>query len=547
MIGRHLRRCCIAVCLIGAAAFGGSAPTDSSVRPDAAQLSRAAALPVHDLLRALDQLRADNRIPAYGIAIVSRDGPVLIDARGSLPGLDADSPFRVGSITKTFTALAMLRLAEQQQIDLDLPLHLDLSLKLALRRAPMPQSLVRQLPQAPSPQARSRPEQACQVLSLFDNPWERTDPITPAMLLEHTAGFGELSPREWAYHDARPISLCEGLAVDATSRRSRWRPGTQHVYSNASPGLIAWLIEQRQAKPFESFVQEAVLAPLQMANAGFLETDRNAEQLVAGYKADGKTRIPYWHQHIHAYAALHASPRDMSKLLAVLLADGAPLLTRVQYERMLTPRTSLAARRGLRVGYGLGIYGSVRNGFLFYGHGGDADGYLARFGVLRDAGRAYFVVINTDNPPALASFRDAIERWLTADLTAPLLATETRAPQAASSAELSRYTGHYRRAASRFDQTPPRPMLRRASTKPATPPAGRLDLRVSLFAVEGHVRGLRLTGAVEATLLPTREPGQFRRSPEAIATSIFAEEHGELYLQGNLGNFIRTTASAHAP
>ncbi len=505
----------MAVCLCSAATVGVHAADERVLCPDAnTRATPPATGPrIRDLLDELDRLRAESLIPAYGIAIVTCAAPAFADARGSLAGLDADSPFRIGSITKTFTALAMLRLAEQQHIDLNAPLT-------ALAR-------------------NARPD-----TSLFDNPWERTDPITPAMLLEHTAGLAELSAREWAYQDARPISLREGLALDPSSRRSLWRPGTQHVYSNAAPGLIAWLIEQRQRSTFETFVRNAVLRPLHMRNAGFLPTDRNAARLVAGYKADGTTPIPYWHQHIRAYAALHASPRDMSKLLATLLAQGEPLLTRESFERMLTPRTSLAARRGLKVGYGFGIYGSVRNGFLFYGHGGDADGYLSRFGVLPDAGRGYFVVINTDNPPALARFRSAIERWLTADLTPPI----PHSPGAAPNIDLARYAGVYQRAASRFAAAE-RASADAAAGTPARRQQRNLgrELRVSLYAVDEHVQGLQLRGAVDAILLPTGAPGQFSPSPDAIATSIFAEEHGELYLQGDLGNFIRTTASAHAP
>lgn len=526
-----------AVPLLGVVpAHTGPSPASS---PRAGQPAPVAAPPrarVADLLRALDGLAAAAALPAYGIAIVDAaehgDGNVLLDARGRLPDLDAGTPFRIGSITKTFTALAMLRLAEQQQIDLD-----------------------------------ATPVRALAPDASFTNPWEDAVPLTPAMLLEHTAGFGELSRREWDYAEPGPISLAEGLALDPSSRTCRWRPGMQHVYSNASPGLVAWIIERRQAAHFTDFVGAEVLTRLGMREAGFLPGDASARRLVPGFRADGRTPIPYWHQHILAYAALHASPRDMARLLHCLLdggrlpfavgerrhptADSCRLLAPASVERMFTPRTSLAARSGLALGYGLGIYGSPRGGFVFHGHGGDADGYLSRFGLLRDARRGYFVVIDTDDPPLLARMRAAIERWLTLDLTPP-------APPAVpvlTAAQLQPFVGRYRRAAARFSGTagavpgsasnPPvglqgPPANAAAPTTPASEsavsgPARNDELEVS---IEGG--GLRLDGAVTASLVPTGTPGQFRPSPETVATSIFAADRGELYLLGDLGNFVRT-------
>jgi CubicO group peptidase (beta-lactamase class C family) len=452
-----------------------------------------------ELLRALDeQCRAAN-VPAWGVAIVDAAGDVLAEARGRLPGLDADTPFRIGSITKTFTALALQRLAARQQLDIDgTPLR----------------TLV---PDAP-----------------FGNPWEAETPLTLAMLLEHTAGFGELTRREWDYADPRPISLREGLALDPASRTCLWRPGVQHVYSNASPGLVAWAIERRQPLDFTGYVRAEVVQPLGLRHTGFLREDASARRLVPGFRADGTTPIPYWHQHILAYGAMHASPADMARFMRTLLEDAASddaarttprLLQLASARRMGQPRSGLAARAGLALGHGLGIYGSARHGFVFDGHGGDGDGYLSRFGLLRAARRGYFLVIASDNPPLFARLRTLVERWLTRDLARP---PAQPGPAAGSPAtDLARYVGHYRRAAARFRR-----------------PGAGAETDALEVTLEGP--GLRLRGAVTADLLPTGAPGQFRPSAESVATSIFAAEGGELYLLGEPGNFLRTPPSAIA-
>ena len=151
-------------------------------------------LDLEDLTADIQEILDEYRIPGASIALVDRGRTIWAGGVGKADlaaGVDvtADHLFRIGSISKSFTALAALRAVESGLLDLDTP--------------------VREL----------APEIA------FTNPREATHPVTVAMLMEHTTGFDDLHPSEWVVVDPE-ISLAEALAVHPHSRVSRWRPGT---------------------------------------------------------------------------------------------------------------------------------------------------------------------------------------------------------------------------------------------------------------------------------------------------------------------------------
>jgi CubicO group peptidase (beta-lactamase class C family) len=106
------------------------------------------------------------------------------------PGpVTADTLFRIGSLTKVFTASALLQMQEEGVLTLSDRVRLH----------------------APN--------------ASYSNEWESTHPITIAELLEHTAGFQDLTNIEFESSDPKPLTLEEGLAVQPESRTTRWKPG----------------------------------------------------------------------------------------------------------------------------------------------------------------------------------------------------------------------------------------------------------------------------------------------------------------------------------
>jgi CubicO group peptidase (beta-lactamase class C family) len=409
-----------------------------------------------------------------GLAVFCAGRPVLLAGYGDA---DADTPFRWGSITKSFTGLAALRLMAEGDL---------------------------------SPASPVRP-----ILGdgFFHNAWASTHPIRVGDLLSLTAGLADLSRAEW--QDNEPRGLWQALEIHDADRRTLWPPGLQHSYSNVPPGLTAAVIERASGRSFDDYLRSSILVPLGMDGASL----GPVAGLPGGFRADGETTIPYWHVTFRAFGALNASTREMSRFLSALLnggvLDGEQVIPAALIEPFFAPGGTLGSRAGLQVGYGAGIYGWIRHGQLFHGHGGDADGYRSRYGLLREHGRAYLVVINTDNPTLLGRMRRVLEQALAADLPPP------EGPGSGRD-DLEIYAGTYYPSSARFD--------------PEAWIAGRRDPATIRHRPD---RLLFSRGKETLTLYPAGG-GRFFRSGDPVITAVFARDAaGSLYLQGEPGNFVR--------
>lgn len=451
----------------------------------------ALALDTPALLARLEALRVQHGVAGVGLVLVA-DGKVawagglgLADRASGRP-VDADTLWRIGSVTKSFTALATLVAARERGFDLDTPVR----------------TLV---PDAP-----------------FENPWEATDPVRVAHLLEHTAGFLDLSKREFDSSDPAPLSLVDAFAVDPGSRIVRWKPGRYSSYSNTGAGLAALVIERTTGQRYEDVVASRILRPLGMTDAGFAPATARSPRRATGYDRDGETPMPYWHTLYRAFGGLDATVRDMGAWVLWLIdPTRTPLVPAGDVLRMERPATTLAARAGLVHGYGLGLYRYVHDGIVFTGHGGDADGYLSRLGYHRASRQGYFLVINAFRGEALREMQDAVEDALVADLPRPAPPATARVP----AADLAALTGCYVSVTRRFP----------GAATPDDPP-----LRIA--AVDGALVTIGATGRVRPLVAVGRRT--FRRDDEPVATSAFVDDDGAWMLQGEMGNLRRIDAGA---
>lgn len=362
----------------------------------AALPSVAEPLPVPADLGAFQQRAAEiieaNRVPGAGITLV-RDGEVLwaggvgYASREPEQHVISKTRFRIGSVTKMFTALAVLQLVEEGRLALD-----DRVLEIA--------------PEVP-----------------IDNPWEATDPVLIAHLLEHTAGFDDMHFRNMNTDESLPESLRETVMRLEHELAVRWRPGVMHSYSNPGYAVAGYLVEKISGQPFHEYVNEHVLAPLDMQSAVWgVPADGYFAQ---GYttSADGLRPVPPRAIQLYPAGELSASPADMARLLMLLLGrgeiDGRRLLDSELIERMETPHTTRAARYGLETGYGLGNYVAFRNGFRLHGHNGGLDGFVAEVAYSAEHDFGYAVLINRADPGTLKVLGELATAFLARNISAP--------------------------------------------------------------------------------------------------------------------------------
>ena len=383
----------------------GAAPQDPrSIEPN----PEITTVDVEALRAEIQKILDEDGIPGASVALVDRNRTIWAGGVGKADvatGVDvtADHLFRIASISKSFTALAVLRAVEDGLFDLEAPVR-DLA-----------------------------PEVG------FTNRWEGTHPVTVATVLEHTAGFDDLRFRErWV--DDPGITLEEGLALHPHSRVSRWRPGTHSSYSSSGPAIAAFVVEKVTGKTFEDYVRAEVFDPLGMESTTF-RYPQDAAMLAEGYEADGVTAVNYRHGIFRPSGSMNTSSREMARYLRMMInrgtLDGVRLLAPETIGRMETPATTLAARAGFTYGRGLGNSNTIVGGHLFHGHNGGFPGFVSRSWYSSDLGIGIFVSLNK------RSYRiDDIEELLVERLTKGFEKSQS-AVSALSDVELRAMTGSY--------------------------------------------------------------------------------------------------------
>jgi len=243
-----------------------------------------------------------NRWPAVGLAVgvVRNGGLACFEGRGvadiaSNTPITEDTGFRIASITKTMTAIAVLQLWEQGLVDLDAPANDYLR---AYRLVPA-------------------------------NPaWRHA---TIRHLLTHTAGIGEVVPTsgllrpdfgESVKVGHRIPSLAEyyrgGLRVDA-------EPGTRFRYGNHSPATLGQIVEDVSGQPLDRYLRDQVFLPLGMTDTDLVRSDAVMARLATGYSLRARGARPVARRDFvtAGAASAYSTPRDMARYVAALLGGGA--------------------------------------------------------------------------------------------------------------------------------------------------------------------------------------------------------------------------------
>ena len=434
----------------------------------------------------IDAIREKHGMASAYLVLVDRDKTLLSKGMGirtweDTRAVDDESYYRLGSVTKAFTGLALLKAEEQGCLRLTDPV------------APIAAPYI------------------------YKSRWEDTHPLTVAMFMEHTAGIHEMSREEFDFNDV--VSLEEALHVKPESRTAVWQPGSHSEYSNSGPGVAGWLLQQGCDKDFDRFIEENVFQALDMPSATLNRTPEVAKTLVGGYNTDPKEPIEYWNFIFRPAGAANVKPIEMGNFVRMLLNrgmhNGKSVFTAQQIDRMETPTTTIAASVGLDYGYGLGIYAENKRGHVYYGHGGDADGYLSRFSYSKESGKGFFVVITMFDFKPMREMRDVLQAWMLQDLPEHTLPERHEL----SEEQIAHITGTYHRATVRF----PRDAWQRETL---------------IVSRRGQRIGYECRDDDWCELVPVTDE-LFRGRKEPVATKAIVATDGQMILQGAMGNWSK--------
>ncbi|MBS1840459.1 MAG: beta-lactamase family protein [Acidobacteria bacterium] len=357
-------------------------------------------------------------IPGAGIALISNGQLLWCGGIGKASytlnrDVACDTEFRVGSISKTFISLALLKLEEEGRINL-----------------------------------QSRLQDVAPEIPLH-NPWESANPVRIANVLEHTAGFDDMAFRE-AYNTQDPpnISMLDVLKKFPNSQNVRWPPSTRFAYSNPDYGIAGYLVEKISGRPWTEYIRTNILAPLEITTGDFDLTAANRTLLSDGFEQAKKPGaipqpIPYKEIYLRPAGDLKASPVELAKLVQFFLRRGATnngqLLKPETIARMEYPQTPSSSRNGLRLGYGLANYTEVIGGVVTHGHDGGIDGFLSTYRYMPEQNWGYVVLLNAAySGKALEDLNKLAIAFLSRDFPKPQPVTAQLSPR-----DLDKFTGFY--------------------------------------------------------------------------------------------------------
>lgn len=207
--------------------------------------------------------------------------------------------YRMGSISKVLTAMAIMQLVENSKIELDAP-------------------VTRYLPEF-SMKSRGK----------------ATDAITVRQLLTHHSGVPtDLMKGADTLHPDSLKVVVNRLKDEYTA----FAPGDVFLYSNLGYAVLGRIIEVVSQLPYETYIRRNIFTPLDMTHSGFHAGDFAVNQTSTGYM-NGHPGTLYPMREISA-GALYASTADIAKLIQSVFAGGAPLLKAATQRQMLTRQNS---------------------------------------------------------------------------------------------------------------------------------------------------------------------------------------------------------------
>ncbi len=302
----------------------------------------------------------DGQITSYSSGLKNRHtgDPMLVDDK-----------VHVGSLTKTFLAMGILRLATLNMLNLDDPI------KKYLKDLPM------------------------------DNPWENSNPVTIRHLLDHTSGMSDI--RLWHFFSTGATAqtpLKEFYRRNPEVLDIHVKPGTLFSYSNMGYTLLGMLIKAIVKEPYEDYLDRNLLRPIGLKNSTFHFNSQNEDKKLAMGHFDNGDPAFAMPIYVRPAGQFTTTAEDMGKFLQFLLNGGRlndqEFIRKEFIDQMGIPVNTIAAKNGLRLGYALGALSRDRHGVVGVAHSGNTIGFRAMYYLFPKERKAFFISHNMDSETA---------------------------------------------------------------------------------------------------------------------------------------------------
>lgn len=347
--------------------------------------------------KAEEYMQAATKLDRFsGAVLIATNGRTLFsggynlaDREWNIPNA-RDTKFRIGSMTKQFTSLAVMMLQERGKLDIHDPI--------------------------------------CKYVSDCPGAWQ---PITIHHLLSHTSGIPDYVDFPDFHKTQTQPATGQELIDRFKDKPLLFKPGEKYEYSNSGYIVLGFIVEKTSGKTYAQFLQENIFAPLGMKDSGYDSNTAIIPHRAMGYVQHGKSyenadyidmTVPF------AAGGLYSTVEDLLRWDQALYSE--KLVSRKSLDAMFTPYKEI-------VGYGWAI-SSLFNRTMIH-HNGGIDGF--RSNIARFPSEKLLVVVLGNSEAVNA---DAITR----DLAAIALGEKYELPHAQRAIELppavlDAYVGEY--------------------------------------------------------------------------------------------------------
>jgi CubicO group peptidase (beta-lactamase class C family) len=313
---------------------------------------------------------ASSGVPSASVVVV-KDGKIAYAKAYGTARLETNTPatpgmrYSIGSISKQFTASAMLLLQEQGKLSLD------------------------------------------DKVGKYIPGLTRANEISIRQLLSHTSGYQDYWPQDYVM----PPMLKPTTAVAIMDHWAKipldFEPGTKWQYSNTNYVIAGAIIEKVSGIPLMEFLQKKVFAPLSMTSVANIDQARLGDTDPTGYFRYG-------------LGPLHPAPKEgpgwlfAAGELAMPASELAKWDISIIDQKLLKPDSyrefgkDTLLKNGLSTRYGLGVSINMQDGHRALSHGGEVSGYTAQNIVFPDEKAAIVVLTNQDAASAAEDIADHI-------------------------------------------------------------------------------------------------------------------------------------------
>ena len=323
------------------------------------------------LTQRLATAQREGRVPSIAGSVARAGERAWADAIEAT----TDTQFRIGSSTKTFVAVLVMRLRDEGRLRLDDPLETH-------------------LPDAP------------------------VRGVTIGQLLAHTAGLASETPPPWWERtpgDSRP-----GLA-DIVDQTPKHAPGRRFHYSNPGFGLLGAAVEALRGEPWPDVLQREVLGPMEMARTTFLPQEPYARGFAVHPWADAlMPEVVHETGRMAPAGQLWSTVEDLARFAALVAGKADDVLSADTVAEMREPR-SAPETDSWESAYGLGMQLYRSGSRMLAGHTGSMPGFLCTLWVSVEDDVGAAVLANTTSGLAVGA--------VAADLVGIVAAREPPIPE----------------------------------------------------------------------------------------------------------------------